>query len=68
MRDQSEKRKLYEAKDVREYWIVNPDTFEVFMYRHRDGAYGLPTFASLVKATAVAIFPGLELAVREDEL
>jgi Uma2 family endonuclease len=68
MRDQSEKRRLYEAKGVREYWIVNPDTLEAFMYRLHDGAYGLPAVASLAKATAVAIFPGLELEVREEEL
>ncbi|HUX42837.1 MAG TPA: Uma2 family endonuclease [Rectinemataceae bacterium] len=68
LRDQSEKRKLYEAKGVREYWIVNPDTLEAFMYRLRDGAYGLPSVASLASATAVAIFPGLELGVNEADL
>ncbi len=68
LRDQSEKRRLYEAKGVREYWIVNPNTLEVFIYRLRDGAYGLPAVASLASPTAVAIFPGLELAVNEAEL
>ena len=68
LRDQSEKRRLYEAKGVREYWIVNPDTLETFMYRLRDGAYGLPAVASLANATAIAIFPGLELGAREEDL
>ena len=68
MKDQSVKRALYEANGVREYWIVNPDTFEVFIYTLNDGSYGLPRVADLREPVAVSIFPGLSLSVRESDL
>ena len=69
MKDQTEKRKLYEAKGVREYWILNPDTFELFIYTLKeDGSYGLPSVADIRTAVPVGIFEGLELQVREEDL
>lgn len=50
MKDQTEKRGLYESRGVREYWIVNPDTLEVFMYLLRGDQYGLPSVADLREA------------------
>jgi Uma2 family endonuclease len=68
MKDQTEKRRLYEARGVREYWIVNPDTLEVFMYLLRGDQYGLPSVADLRGPVPVAIFPGLELKARPEDL
>lgn len=68
LRDQTEKRDLYEKHGVREYWVANPDTLEVFIYRLTDGAYGLPSVADLKLPTAVGIFEGLALRVRKEDL
>jgi Uma2 family endonuclease len=69
MKDQTEKRKLYEAKGVREYWILNPDTFELFIYTLKeDGTYGLPSVADIRTPVRVNIFEGLALQVREEDL
>ena len=68
MKDQTEKRKLYEHKGVREYWILNPDTCELFIYTLKDGKYGLPTPADIRNPVNVGIFEGLSLRVREEDL
>lgn len=69
MKDQSEKRLLYETHGVSEYWIINPDTFEVFIYMlTSDRTYGLPAVADLRDGPAVSRFPGLSLTVRPDDL
>ncbi|PKL08546.1 MAG: Uma2 family endonuclease [Spirochaetae bacterium HGW-Spirochaetae-7] len=68
MKDQTQKRMLYESHSVREYWIVNPDTLEVFIYLLKDSKYGLPSVADLREATAVNIFPGLALRARPEDL
>jgi Uma2 family endonuclease len=68
MKDQSEKRRLYEEHGVREYWILNPDTFELFIYTLKDGTYGLPRVVDIRSAVEVGIFDGLSLQVREEDL
>lgn len=69
MKDQSEKRVLYEAHGVGEYWIVNPDTLEVFIYTLKsDRTYGLPAVADLRKSPTVSLFPDLSLTVRPEDL
>jgi len=68
MKDQSEKRRLYEEKGVREYWILNPDTFELFIYSLKEGKYGLPQVADIRTVVDVGIFEGLSLQVREEDL
>ena len=68
LKDQTEKRMLYEARGVREYWIVNPITMETFIYILKDGTYGLPTVAGLLDRVPVSSFPGLELRVRPEDL
>lgn len=68
MKDQTEKRVLYEKHGVREFWIVNPNTFETFIYRHNGTAYGLPSVADIRQPIPVAIFEGLTLRVRPEDL
>ncbi|MFZ4614727.1 MAG: Uma2 family endonuclease [Rectinemataceae bacterium] len=67
MVDQREKRQLYEKHGVREYWIVNPETFEILQYRSTAGVYGLPSVADLRQPCPVAIFEGLTLKVRAED-
>ncbi len=66
LRDQSEKRDLYERAGVREYWIVNPLTFETLIYILKVRSYGLPSVSDIRKATPVSIFAGLAIKVRGD--
>ena len=68
MKDQTEKRNLYETHGVREYWVVNPDTFEVLRYTLSDGRFGLPTPADLRQGVDSAIFAGLRVRVRPEEV
>jgi len=68
MKDQTQKRMLYEARGVREYWIVNPDTLEVFIYLLKGERYGLPTVADLRQPVPVSIFAGLVLQARPEDL
>ncbi|MFA6505320.1 MAG: Uma2 family endonuclease [Treponemataceae bacterium] len=68
-KDQTEKRVLHEKHGVREYWIVNPDTFETFIYTlGSDDAYDLPRSADIRKSVPVSIFPGLVLFIRTEDL
>ncbi len=69
MKDQTEKRFLYEAHGVKEYWIINPDTFEVFIYSQKENeTFGLPLVADLRESVPVGIFNGLSLKVRLEDL
>ena len=68
MKDQTEKRRLYESHEVREYWIVNPETLEAFIYLLKDDKYGLPSAADLRQPTTASIFPGLALKARPEDL
>ena len=58
-RDQTEKRVLYERHGVREYWLINPDTLEVFAYTLRGKAFDTANVYSLKTGVEVSIFPGL---------
>lgn len=64
-RDQTDKRRLYERAGVREYWIVNPDSLDLVVYRLLDGRFTNPQGGNLRQPVASAIFPGLTLHVAE---
>ena len=62
-RDQTDKRALYERYGVKEYWVLNPDSLDLSIYRLVDGAYRAPQGASLKAPVEVALFPGLSLSL-----
>jgi Uma2 family endonuclease len=66
MRDQSDKKLIYESKGVREYWIANPNTLEVFRYVLQNGRYGLAQPALLTDGAEASIFPELKIRVTRD--
>jgi len=62
-RDQTEKRTLYERHGVKEYWVLNPDTLDLTIFRLIEGRFQTPEGASLKAPVAVGLFPGLELSL-----
>lgn len=66
MRDQSDKKLIYESKGVREYWIANPNTLEVFRYVLQDGRYGLAQPALLTDGAESSLFPGMKIRVAQE--
>lgn len=62
-KDHNDKLLICGRYGVREYWLVNPNTLEVMVYRLVEGeqSYGLPVVASLADGVAVGIFDGLVL-------
>lgn len=68
-KDETQKLRLHEKHKVKEYWIVNPDTLEAFLYILKsDGLYGLPRVASLAHGVPVETHAGLSLRVTEQDL
>jgi hypothetical protein len=53
---------------VREYWIINPDTFELFAYTLQDGRFPLPAVAELREGFTAVVFPHLTVRVRPADL
>jgi Uma2 family endonuclease len=70
-KDQTDKLRLHERFGVAEYWLVNPSTLEVFIYRldpatpaaSGQPGYGTARTASLRDAVPVTQFPGLSLRI-----
>lgn len=62
-KDQTEKRNLYEEAGVPEYWILNPDTLDLLVYRLENGRYGAPTGARLDTPRGIDRFPEISLVV-----
>jgi Uma2 family endonuclease len=70
-KDLSDKRLAFERHRVREYWIVNPETFEVQVYRLNtpikvegtatDASYGLPQVLDLRQGIEVGVLPGVTI-------
>jgi Uma2 family endonuclease len=62
-RDQTVKRALYERHGVKEYWVLNPDTLDLTIFRLVDGTFATPQGASLKEPVAVRMFGGLTLSL-----
>ena len=69
MKDQTQKRLLYEQSGVKEYWILNPETYEVLIYTRKDDkAFALPKAAYIRSAVPVSLYEGLRLQIRVEDL
>ena len=58
-RDHIAKRRLYEAAGVREYWLFDPDTRLLHLYRREDGGFGRPEVVLGVGVHALASLEGV---------
>jgi len=69
MKDQTQKRLLYERSGVLEYWILNPDTYEVIIYNRKNSeTFGLPRVADIRTGVSVSLFEALVLSIRPEEV
>jgi Uma2 family endonuclease len=62
-RDQTEKLQLYQRHRVREFWLANPETLDVFIYVYGQDGFQPPRAANLRQTVPVSIFPGLDLQI-----
>lgn len=63
-RDRLEKKKIYEANGVEEYWLIDPDRREVMIFRLAKGKYSLGKRFRLTQNLRSRVLPGLEIRVR----
>lgn len=61
VRDQIDKRRLYEIHNVREYWIVHPQDHVQTIYCMEDHAYGNPEIRATKGQVPVRIFPDFSI-------
>ena len=62
-KDQTEKKQLYEEAGVKEYWILNPDTLDLIIYRRAGEGFGPPVGARLSDPVALGVLPEVTLSV-----
>jgi Uma2 family endonuclease len=60
-RDHIAKRRLYEAAGVREYWLFDPDTRLLHLYRREQGAFGRPEVVLGVGVQPLASLEGVQI-------
>lgn len=64
IKDQREKRVLYERHRVREYWVINPANETAMIYvLGDDGKFQRPELVCRGETIGSTIFPGLEAAI-----
>jgi len=66
-KDELTKRKLYEARGIAEYWVVDPELETIKAYRLAGARYERAAELSLEAADALTspVFPGLALSLAE---
>jgi Uma2 family endonuclease len=62
-RDRRLKRDVYERTGVQEYWIVDPDTDSITVYRRADQRFAEPLRLGRHDALTTPLLPGLELPI-----
>jgi Uma2 family endonuclease len=60
-RDHIAKRRLYEAAGVREYWLFDPDTRLLHLYRRGDAGFGRPEVVLGVGVHALSSLQGVQI-------
>ncbi|HAK47311.1 MAG TPA: Uma2 family endonuclease [Spirochaeta sp.] len=65
LKDQTEKRLLYEESGVREYWIINPDLPEVMAFIHDGKSFAKPVHLSKDEILESVVLDGLVLQLEE---
>ena len=63
-RDRTEKKAIYAANGVREYWLVDPERSNVTVYHLRDEVYDAGVVFSVGAATS-EVLPGLAVELAE---
>jgi len=65
-RDETIKRNLYEREGVIEYWVINPESNVVRVYRRDGERFAAPVERSREAGDTLItpIFPGLQLSLR----
>lgn len=67
VKDQTDKLRLYQRHDVREYWLVHPTDRVLTIYRLHGDSYGPPAIQSLTGESACVAVPGLRIRWPEPE-
>ena len=62
-RDRRLKRDLYERAGVREYWLVDPETDVVEVYRRQGSAFAPPERYAGDAVATTTLLPGLEISL-----
>ena len=62
-RDEGVKRRLYERMGVDEYWIVDPGSDSIRVYRLEAGAYGVSRLGGADRVLRTELLPGFELSL-----
>ena len=60
-RDERLKRDLYERVGVEEYWLIDPDTDTLTVYRSQDARFVPPETFEASAIVSTPLFPGFEL-------
>ncbi len=64
-KDETRKFKLYEKHKVREYWIINPETYHIMVYAHTGSEYAKPDYYRKNDILKSQVLEDLEIPLAE---
>lgn len=62
-KDQTEKKSLYQACGVAEYWTLNPETLDLMIYRMEGATYSAPHGTRIDGTVELSVLPGIVLQI-----